>query len=91
MRPANGEAIGVGLIDFALDPWNHMGGWSWVGMTLMMVAFLALIVLVTSSLVGRGGVGPSAIEILDERYARGEIDDEELHRRRQTLEGGRGR
>ena len=87
MRPANGEAIGVGLIYFALDPWNHMGGWSWVGMTLMMVAFLALIVLVTSSLVGRGRVGPSAIEILDERYARGEIDDEEFERRRRMLGG----
>jgi putative membrane protein len=30
--------------------------------------------------------GPDALTILDERYARGEIDDDEYHRRRAILQ-----
>jgi putative membrane protein len=35
--------------------------------------------------------GPSAADVLDERYARGEIDDEEYRQRRVTLREQRHR
>jgi uncharacterized membrane protein len=37
-----------------------------------------------------GGSSESAEEILDRRYALGQIDDEEYERRRRTLKGERG-
>ena len=36
---------------------------------------------------GSSGAGPDPLAILRERYARGEIDDEEFERRRKTLAG----
>jgi putative membrane protein len=35
---------------------------------------------------GRSGERSSALAILEERYARGEVDDEEFHRRRRLLQ-----
>jgi putative membrane protein len=68
--------------------------WSWwwmpVGMVLFWVLVTIVIVLVVRML-GRPS-DPSPHAVLDERYARGEIDDEEYRRRRATmreLHGGR--
>jgi uncharacterized membrane protein len=36
--------------------------------------------------VGRAISGPSAKELLDQRYARGEIDEDELYRRLSVLD-----
>lgn len=80
--------------------WNDMGGWGWGGwlvMALMMLAFWGLIAAVAVAVI-RGGswrqspLGPSpgergdaAMQILDERFARGEIDAEEYRTRRELL------
>jgi putative membrane protein len=71
------------------------GGYGFVG-GLMMLLFwgvlIALIVLAVRWLSdSRSGAGGSAgrrdpLEILRERYARGEIDDEEFERRKRLLE-----
>lgn len=69
-----------------------MGGWGWAAMLLMGVFWIAVIVAVVWSIArlvrGRGGgVGRSTAEdILRERYARGEIDEQTYHRMRSELE-----
>lgn len=76
-------------------PWD--GGWGF-GMVLVMLAFLALIVVGVVFVVrsfSEGGRTPSgsgsnrALDILDERFARGEIDRDEYEERRRTLTEGR--
>jgi putative membrane protein len=64
-------------------------------MTLVWVALLAAIVWALASLFGRGEVtrhepSPRADEILDCRFARGEIDVETYDRLRANLRAGRG-
>lgn len=72
--------------------WASGGGWwGWLFMILIMVAFWGVVVFAIWGLF-RGGVrgakGPmTAEQILDERYARGEIDRDELQRRRAALRG----
>ena len=64
-----------------------MGGFGWMAMSLGWLVFLALAVAVmwlplrTTSTNGTG----RAKEILDQRYTRGEIDDQEYHQRLRTL------
>lgn len=72
---------------------NWGGGWMWLG-GIWMVLFWVLLILAIVALVrwiwGRGGgamARPSAVEILKERYARGEIDREEFEQKRRDLEG----
>ncbi|HEU4515336.1 MAG TPA: SHOCT domain-containing protein [Nocardioidaceae bacterium] len=72
------------------------GGWLLMGlMTLLVVGLLVgLVLLVVRSTSGRGAVSGSgapastAEHLLDERFARGEIDEEEYLRRRSVLRGG---
>ena len=75
--------------------WGYamMGGFGWVLMLLLIVAVVAIVGGLLRDLSGgmrthRGGLGSSgspALHILDERYARGEIDAEEYKRRRADL------
>lgn len=77
-------------------------GWSWWGwalMSLSMVAFWGLVVWGIVALFRRPadrwpGDGrserPDPERILGERFARGEIDEEEYHRRLQTLRSANG-
>jgi putative membrane protein len=78
---------------------NGMSGWGWFAMTVGMVLFwgmlIAAAVFVYRALT-RGGTrndqysGPSAAsaeQILAERYARGDIDEDEYQRRLATLTG----
>lgn len=84
-------ALGVVLSD--PGGWGHMGGWGW-GMSIFgwvfMVAVVGLLVwlIVTSSRrPDRPAAGErSALDVLDERYARGEIEREEYLERRADLE-----
>lgn len=76
--------------------WN--GGWyGWLFGPIMMIVFVAVTVVVVVLLLrwlgggGHGGVphGPASktpLDILKERFARGEIDKEEFEERRKLLE-----
>ena len=73
--------------------WYHDGmGWGgWIVMTVAMVAFWALVVFAVLALFRTQRSGESTLDrrdpmqILDERYARGEIDDDEYHARSSVL------
>lgn len=74
--------------------WGAMGGGGWVLMTVLMLAFWALVVGGVVALFrsgrstdSRSGTTPerSAESVLDERFARGEIDEQEYHARRAVL------
>ena len=72
--------------------WDHMsgtgGGWMWLWGTLMMLTWVAVIAaavwFVARSLSG-GSPSSGAREILDERYARGELTTEEYRERLDQL------
>jgi len=77
--------------------YNWDGGWWGFGMGLVWLLFLGLIVvgvvLLVRYLWGAGGTpsrpeGNRALDILDERFARGEIDRQEYEERRRILTGG---
>ncbi|MFI7061728.1 SHOCT domain-containing protein [Kribbella sp. NPDC050124] len=74
--------------------WNGMGWGGWIMMTITVVAFWALVAVVVVALVrslrgSSAGVErpKDALELLDERYARGEIDEADYEHRRQLLTG----
>lgn len=79
-----------------MDGYGGMMGWMWVWPVLIVVGLLILVylgVLLAQGRIGpprggrsEGGAGSSAQRILDERYARGEIDEEEYRRRRAELQ-----
>lgn len=83
------------------DGWGHMGDWSWgwgiFGMSMMVLFWGAIILLVfyavRSTMSQSQGSSTNAtpetdraLAILQERYARGEIDREEYETRRRVLE-----
>lgn len=73
--------------------WWYHGDWSWgawLVMTLGMVVFWALVFWVILTIMRSGAQTASPLErtpeqILAERLARGEIDEDEYHRRLDTL------
>lgn len=71
--------------------WEHGYGWGWFGALMMlatMVLFwggLATVVIVLLRRFGNPGGTSDADRILEERFARGEFDEEELKRRRAAL------
>ena len=67
------------------------GGFMWIFWILLIVLLVWVVKMVADSASGGRSDGgskkqESAMEILDKRFARGEIDEEEYHRRRQELE-----
>ncbi len=75
--------------------WGGMGGGGWVVMAVLMLAFWALVVGGVVVLFRNrrpagsdSGTTPgrSAENVLDERFARGEIDEQEYHARRAVLD-----
>lgn len=75
-----------------MDALGHMSGWGWglgVFGLVMMLALIGLAVWLIVSVSRRGapraGSGQSALETLDDRYARGEIDRDEYLERRADL------
>ncbi len=72
--------------------WGGMGWGGWVVMILAMVAVWALVAFAGIAIFrgirnGRSGTLPEqdASQILDERFARGEIDIDEYHARQDAL------
>ncbi len=76
----------------------HMGAWGWGGMIfgpIMMVVFIAVIVGAVILVIRWTGLGGSAVtggankarHILDERFARGEIDKDDYEERKRVLSG----
>ena len=74
----------------------HMGAWGWGGMIfgpIMMIVFIALVVGAVVLVLRWMGLGGSpaargeknARDVLDERFARGEIDKDEYEERRRVL------
>lgn len=68
------------------------GGWMWLFWLLILIGIVVLVVVVTRSMAGgiTRATPPAsgrsrAREVLDERYARGELTTEEYRERLQTL------
>lgn len=69
---------------------DGMMGWAWVWLLLVLIGlillgYVALRLARSGRATGAVGGPPKARQILDERYARGEIGDEEYRRRRAEL------
>lgn len=72
------------------DDWTGHAGWGFPGAGLVLLLVLtAVIVAVVVMSQRSGAVGASesdrARRILDERFARGEVDEQEYHARRSAL------
>jgi putative membrane protein len=91
--PRNFGGEGDGMMD--MDGMMDGGMWSWLAWIVVLLFALAGIVIasifVIRGLWNRGGRRPprtdTALEILKERYARGEIDHDEYEQRRNALQG----
>lgn len=69
------------------NPQHMMDGWGGFGMAFMIIfwiLFVALIITLIWFLVQKSSSdntsGESALDILNKRYSRGDIDEEEYHR-----------
>lgn len=72
--------------------YGYGGWWMWLWMVFFWGGLLAVIVWTVHTTQNRRSAGSQqdgsrAIHILEERFARGEIDEEEFERRRRTLKG----
>ena len=83
---------------FSNDRWDgfmdgHMGGGWWWAMGLVWLISFAAIVLIVALVMRQGADRGSraahggAEDVLAERFARGEIDEDEFRRRRSALSG----
>lgn len=78
--------------------WNdhNMGSTDWASMTFAMVAFWSLLVVAVFVIrknwptrpPGAESAGQTALQTLDDRFARGEIDADEYQSRRELLRAG---
>lgn len=77
--------------------WGHMGAWGmvwgWLLMAMLLAGLIVLVVLLVrmpggrdSRSIPRPSARGRARELLDERYARGEIDSAEYDERRRRLD-----
>lgn len=75
--------------------WNTSHGWWMSGESifwlLLIVGAIWLVVSLTRDTSVRAGGAPSALDILQQRYARGEISSDEFHERRAELSEARDR
>lgn len=69
--------------------WNMNGFFGWLTMILFWVAIVALVVWVSQS-TRNPQTRSTALDVLDNRYAAGEINDEEFKERRRLLDKSPG-
>ena len=69
--------------------WSNWSWQAWLAMTSMMTVLLVLVVLVLVPFTRRSGEEPRSEGILAERFARGDIDEEEYRRRREVIQRSR--
>lgn len=81
-----GHGDGWGPMNGMMDGWG--GGWMWLWWLLLLAGIITLIVVAVlamtrgfSSRNARDGGRSTARDVLDERYARGELTTEEYHER----------
>jgi putative membrane protein len=68
--------------------WGWGAGWMFLWMALFWIGVVLLIIWGVNQLTRDNRARPDrALEVLEERYARGEIDSDEFETRRQTLRG----
>lgn len=66
--------------------WNAMGFFGWTMMILFWTATLVVIIWAIRSLsTGRSPTTPTPLELLERRFAAGEIDREDFEERRRLL------
>ncbi|MFJ8827726.1 SHOCT domain-containing protein [Streptomyces sp. NPDC102467] len=78
---------------FRNDNYGHMNGWGWattvsVLLLVLLIIVVAVMVLRATALLSQGPMKherPSPDRMLAERFARGEIDEDEYHRRLAAL------
>lgn len=74
-----------------MEDWSMMGGAWWIWFILIIAVILVIGVIIVLLLVKdrdgstRSGTGKSAEQILDERYAKGEITEEEYKEKKKEL------
>jgi putative membrane protein len=84
-------ALATQMLGQSDDGWGHMdgwgGGWMWLWGTLIMLSWVAVIAAAVWLVARSLGVSrPNrAREILDERYARGELSTDEYRERLDQL------
>jgi len=61
------------------------GGWMWIFWILLAVVILWAVLIAPGSGTSSAGKQRSALDILKERYAKGEIEREEFEQRRKDL------
>ncbi len=75
------------------ETYGNMGGWGPIGFLVMIVFWalvIALVIVVLKRFANNEGIFPinrrsSALDLLKERYAKGEIDTEEYEERKKIL------
>ncbi len=69
--------------------WGMMGGWGMLTMALFWIGLILLIVWVVRAVIGAspsgGGGSSNARDILDQRYARGEITRKEYEQMKKDI------
>lgn len=80
------------------NDWGMHGGAGWFVTLLMIItmilfwgSLITVAVLLLRRVAPHGTNQDTASRILDERFARGEIDEDEYHRRQQALRSARPR
>jgi len=88
-----GQGYGAGYGGMGMGGMGYGGGW-FAGPLMMLLVFLALVIAVVLVLrltgTGNGPAGrgdAAALDILQARFARGEIDEDEYKRRKAALKG----
>jgi putative membrane protein len=73
-----------------MSGYGMMAGMGWLGMVTMILFWIGILLLVIWGVSGlfptnQRTTGPTALEILQQRYARGEISREEFEQARNVL------